>query len=330
MTVLAFVAAVALFCLGLRLSAFFSGVETGFYRVSFLRLSIDAHAGDRVAGQILWFVQNPSYFVATTLVGNNIANYLTTWAIGLATVTLWQSQSGWVEIVGTLLMAPVVFVFGELIPKNLYYRAPLQLLRRDAPWFVFFYRMFRVVSFPLIGITKLFERFGDSDHGQLELVLGRNRLVQVLSRGHEEGLLSDVQSRLVHGLMHTAAQPVTASITPTGRVLGVADDASQQQVVQYARQHGLPNVTIKRADSDDLWYGYVRVVDATVTRKPLSSMIRTMPRIESPCSKLEALLALRNAGQAFGVVLQEETVLGIVSERELVEQLFQPPQTVSP
>ena len=36
----------ALFILGVRLSAFFSGSETGFYRVSFLRLSIDAHAGD--------------------------------------------------------------------------------------------------------------------------------------------------------------------------------------------------------------------------------------------------------------------------------------------
>ena len=43
------IGATALFLIGLRLSAFFSGSETGFYRASFLRLSIEANAGDAVA-----------------------------------------------------------------------------------------------------------------------------------------------------------------------------------------------------------------------------------------------------------------------------------------
>ena len=87
-TTLLFAGAAGLFFLGLRLSAFFSGCETGFYRASFLRLTIDAQAGDRIAGRLLWFARNPGYFVATTLVGNNVANYLTTFAIGLAAATL--------------------------------------------------------------------------------------------------------------------------------------------------------------------------------------------------------------------------------------------------
>src|SRR6056300_1297885 len=72
-----------LFLVGLRLSAFFSGVETGFYRISVLRLNIDSQAGDKVASRLLWFIQNPSRFVATCLVGNNVANYVTTLAVGL-------------------------------------------------------------------------------------------------------------------------------------------------------------------------------------------------------------------------------------------------------
>ena len=73
-TYLLLLGSVILLIIGVRLSAFFSGNETGFYRVSFLRLGTDAHAGDRQASQLIWFSQNPSYFVATTLVGNNIAN----------------------------------------------------------------------------------------------------------------------------------------------------------------------------------------------------------------------------------------------------------------
>lgn len=321
------VGALVLFFVGLRLSAFFSGTETGFYRVSFLRLSIEAHAGDRASERILWFARNPSYFVATTLVGNNIANYLTTLAIGL-TLVGFGATAGWPEIVATLLLAPVIFVFGELIPKNLYYRAPLSLLRRDAAVFVIFYRLFLVVSFPLIWISKLFERFGSPDNKQLELVLGRSRLVQVLSEGHREGLLTDVQSRLVHGLMQTAARPVTESMIPTGRVLGVAENESRDAVLEFARRYGLPCIAVKRNDGGGNWYGYWRVVDLAVSEQPHTSLIRTMPKIDAASSKLECMLTLRQAGEIYGVVCAGEDIIGVVSEHGLVEQLFQPPQVM--
>ena len=64
------------FFIGLALSAFFSGSETGMYRVSRIRLVLDGLSGGRVARGIIQLLNNPAIFVATTLVGNNIANYL--------------------------------------------------------------------------------------------------------------------------------------------------------------------------------------------------------------------------------------------------------------
>jgi len=320
------IGALALFFVGLRLSAFFSGVETGFYRVSFLRLSIDAHAGDKAAERILWFARNPSYFVATTLVGNNVANYITTVAIGLGLAGLYHTASGWVELAGTFVLTPVVFICGELLPKNLYYRAPLRFLRGDIPWFDVFYRMFLVVSFPLIWITKQFERLGGLDRREGDLVLGRSRLVQVLDQGHREGLLSDVQNRLIDGLMHTATQPATASMIPAQRVLGVVERTDAAALLKFARRYGLSHVAIRRADTETSWYGYVRVVDATVSRKPVSSLIRPLTVLPPDASKLQALLALRDSGESHAVVCQAEAVLGVVSERGLIEQLFRPPK----
>jgi len=128
----------SLFAIGLRLSALFSGSETGFYRVSFLRLNIDANEGDPIAKRLCWFAQNPSYFVATTLIGNNLANDLTTIAISMGVAEVFQQSGGSVEIVMTILFTPVIFIFGELVPKNLYYRAPSLLLKRYCRWFDFF------------------------------------------------------------------------------------------------------------------------------------------------------------------------------------------------
>ena len=313
---------------GVRLSAFFSGNETGFYRVSFLRLGIDAHAGDRQANQLIWFSQNPSYFVATTLVGNNIANWLTTVAIGLFAVTLLPNSGGWLEILSTLLISPVVFVFGELIPKNLYLTAPHHLLRKSAGRFRLYYWLFLPISLPLVALTKFCEKFGRQDPRQFDLMLGRNRLFHVLSQGHREGLLTDSQRRLMHGVLHTAAQPVTESQTPAGRILGVSADSSSEDVLNFAKRYGLSNVAIHRSDDPSAWYGYVRVIDLLTAQRPLESQIQTMPQIDESATKLEALLTLRSATAAHGVIVGDAGVTGTVSERGMLEQLFRSQQIV--
>lgn len=327
---LVWIGAFALFLLGLRLSAFFSGNETGFYRLSFPRLSIDAHGGDRVAQRLLWLARNPSYFVATTLIGNNVANYLTTFSIGLGAVALFQVEADWLEIVATLCLSPLIFIFAELIPKNLYYRAPMFLVRRDSALFIFFYWLFLPVSFPLIWVTKLLEKLGGVNHKPVDAVLGRKYLAQVLSRGHQEGVLTDVQSRLVYGLLHTAAQRVTDIMTPANRILGVSETATHDEIIDYARQYGLSNIAIRREGTEEEWYGYVRLADVFVSPKPTSALIRKMPRISPSMSKLEALLTLRKAGEANGLVVDEERILGLASERGLVEQLFRTPSPISP
>ena len=66
----------SLFVVGMLLSAFFSGAETGFYRVTRVRLVLDAMGGDWIASRLLSLTNNPTLFVATTLIGNNLANYL--------------------------------------------------------------------------------------------------------------------------------------------------------------------------------------------------------------------------------------------------------------
>ncbi|NOX55176.1 MAG: DUF21 domain-containing protein [Planctomycetes bacterium] len=316
-----FIGAVALFLLGLRLSAFFSGAETGFYRVSFVRLNIEAHRGDRAAARVLRFARNPPYFLATTLIGNNLANYLTTVAIGIGATVVAAGNVPSVEIISTLLVSPVVFVFGELMPKNLYFRAPNSLLRKDSAAFELFFFLFLPVSLPLIAITRLLERRGGSAQNA-ELVLGRKRLVQVLSEGHEHGILTDIQRRMAYGVLHTAAEPVVQSITPLDRVLGLEDDVSKEEVLQFGRRYATPSVILRRAGSEADWYGYVRIADVAISKKPLSALIRRMPQLDVRSSKLEVLTLLREKGVLHGVVCDGSRVVGLINERGLSEQLL--------
>ena len=170
-------AAMLLFVLAVRMSAFFSGSETGFYRLSRIRLSLEAQAGDPVARRLVWFCRHPERFVATALVGNNIANYITTVAVGFLAMAWTPDRSGVAEIVLTLLSSPIIFIWGELIPKSVYLRAPMKLLRKHARALMAWYYLLRPVTVPLALISRLVERLGSMEKHPLELLFGRNRLV---------------------------------------------------------------------------------------------------------------------------------------------------------
>ena len=314
----------SLFVVGVRLSAFFSGSETGFYRVSFLRLSIDAHTGDSVAKRLLWFVQNPEFFVATTLVGNNIANYLTTIAIGLGTEAFIDSPSIVVEVGATLLFAPVIFVFGELMPKNLYFRAPIRLLRNNSRFFKLCYRSFLPASIPLVWIARLLEKLSSATSNRADFLLGRHRLIQVLSKGHEHGILTNQQGILVHGLLHDATRPISEIMIPTETILGEEENASREKLLKYARENHLTHIPLRRHKSSADWFGYVRVLDLELGSRQAESMIRTMPRIPAASTRLMALLAIRDSGESVGVIIEGDDVHGIIMENVLIDHLMHP------
>lgn len=118
---------------GLVLSAFFSGTEIGFYRTSRVRLVLDAKGGDWIARLLVALGNRPVLFIATILVGNNIANNLVSLALVIGTEASFGTVHKGVEILVPLVFAPFLFVYGELIPKQVFLQAPRRLLGRAGP-----------------------------------------------------------------------------------------------------------------------------------------------------------------------------------------------------
>ncbi len=318
------IGAMALFAIGLRLSALFSGSETGFYRVSFLRLNIDANEGDPIAKRLCWFAQNPSYFVATTLIGNNLANDLATIAISMGVAEVFSESGGSAEIITTILFTPIIFILGELVPKNLYYRAPTLLLKRYCRWFYFLYRAFWLISTPLVGITRLLERFSPDRSKPAQLVLGRQRLVKVLEEGHLEGLLTNSQKQLVRGMLNTAAQSVIKAMIPQTEILGVTRTTDAAQIMQLAKQNQLSFIPIRSREKQTEWTAYIKLVDLITSPAPIIPAVYNMPRLQSDFSMLESLYLLRNSASAYGAIYENDQQLGIVSQLDLVKALCSP------
>ncbi len=306
---------------GIQMSFFFSGCETGFYRVSPLQLSIRVHQGDRVAAGLQRFVTRPERFVATALVGNNIANYCVTIGVGLITSVFLLGSAGMAEVLSTLVVTPVVFIFGEMIPKSLFYLAPMSRLRLAAWKFSVAYAILLPLSYPLILLSRAIARLGNSDRQSLELVLSRTRLVSVLEAGHREGLLTELQSQLAENVMQIARRPAALSMIPALAAEGIVETADRDAVMRLARRLRVSRLLLHPPGRPGYWTASLRIADLFGRVQSPRSLATPIPRFPADTSKLEVLSELIRRRSAVGAIVEEDRVIGVVTVRVLLGQL---------
>ena len=122
---------ILILALSLLASAFFSGMEMAFVASS--RLQTELNAQSSLRGKVIAALSNrPQLFIASMLVGNNLAlvicgmesgSLISEWLFG---VSGWQeaTQPMLVLATQTLITTAVVLVLAEFMPKSLFHASP--------------------------------------------------------------------------------------------------------------------------------------------------------------------------------------------------------------
>lgn len=321
------VSAILLFC-GIFLSAFFSGSETGFYRVSRFRLVLSSLDGDRISRNLLWLINNPSLFVATTLIGNNVANYLTSLAIVLFTRSV--SSSSVLEMVAPVLMSPLLFVYGELLPKYLFFQAPNRLLRLAGPLFLVFSALFAPAVAVLWALSRVLEKSLGQSPDRVRLTLRRKELGQLFEEGQEVGLLQPSQRLLSQNFSTVASTPVSQVCTPIARANVLPETATLAEARKLAVRKQLPDIPIVRKRTNTV-IGFVRTIDVLLrnvdeeaaSRESIGDIL-PLTRIQGTELVAEALMLMQGGRQTLALVVNSAgKPIGLLSIDQLTNPLLQ-------
>ena len=313
--------AILLFIVGMFLSAFFSGSETGLYRVTRIRLALDGMTGDPVSRGLLWLVNNPAAFVATSLVGNNLANFMVSRAIVSATQGL-LGRWALAEVLAPLLIAPFVFVYGELLPKNLYFLAPNKMLRRGGPFFLLCAILFAPFTALLWLLGRVLGRLVGESPEIVRMELARQELMELLNQGQEVGILHPVQHNMSQAVFECGSNPARQYASAASRLLTVKSTDSRSSLLQTARRNHTPELLVA-GEKPHEYLGYVRVIDLHLASDDWNGAIRSLPVIKQTDSHMSAMMTLQGAKQTLGrLVDAQERTIGIVSFRRLAAPLY--------
>lgn len=315
-----------LFVLGVFLSGFFSGSETGFYRASRVRFVMDGIDGDRVSKYMLGLFNNPTLFVATTLVGNNVANYLVSMAVVLAAGAIFPLDSGSAEILAPIALSPALFVYGELLPKRIFYMAPNRLLRLVSPLFLFFTALFAPVAAVLWSLARLLESFLGQSPEKIRSHLARRELQDVLQEGQEAGLLHPSQRLLGQNFFLVASKPVREVCTPLAKVNSLPINSSANEIIKFAGRKKISEVLLYE-NTKLMPVGYVNTIDLAIGSDEQEEIVpKKLFKILRSELFGEALLQLQEKRENVALVVSEkDQPLGLLSINQLTDPLLKGP-----
>ncbi len=303
------------------LSGFYSGMETAIYMLKRPRVELRAEAGRKPYGVLRRYLEEPERFLAVVLIGTNIHNYLSGFALtGLLAAAGLSHGVAWLAMaIGT----PVFFVFNDCVPKNVFQRRPEPLAERLAGALRFSERLFQVVGLVALvrgvswGVLGLFGRRPEG------VSLHHHRgLATVLAESQATGALTAPQHEMARRALRLNAVGVRDVMKPWSEVVSLRPDTSYPQVMRRLEGHDHSRLPV--CDETGRVEGIVDIHDLLGDK----GMPRPADRMTSPvclaenASVTEALYTLRRHHRHMGVVRSADGEhLGIVTIKDLAEAL---------
>jgi len=176
------------------LSAFFSGMEIAYVSANKLRLELDKQS-EPFNSKILKIVTaKPGNYIATMLVGNNIA--LVIYGIAFATLlepvfySFIQTESI-ILLLQTIVSTIIILVFAEFLPKTLFRVIPNTLLNVfSVPLALFFFLFYPLTRFTIAITNAMMKGFFKTDVSlaHKNLVFSRIDLDEFVSHRDTSGM----------------------------------------------------------------------------------------------------------------------------------------------
>ncbi len=294
-----------------------SGSEIGFYSVNRLRLRSRLEANWRGAGALKKLMDRPDETIMTTLIATNLMVYL---ASALATELL--SVTHRPELYATAIMTPVIFVFGEMLPKDLFRRHADVLMYRLAGPIDALRTLFWPVIFVLQLITDLATRRLPRERRALPLT--RTALAEWIAEGRREGQLSEYQQVLSSNVMALLRKDISVAMIPLNDVDMIPAELAGDELGRALRRAKHSRLPVYEGDRENV-VGVLHTMDyicAHTEDRTARDLAREPVVVPQTDGVQAALVKLQKKRQLMAIVSDGQGHChGIVTMKDLVEEI---------
>ena len=313
--------AVLLVVLCLLASAFFSAAEMAFIAANRIRLRHLAEQGVRVARGYLEAFQQPERLLSTAMMGVTIA-HVSASALTTALLLPWLDRKA--ALWATVILTPLMLVFGEILPKTLtQQRATAVALKIFDPLRAAAWLLAPVVWTANIMVGAMLRGLGYRERRDPFVSRDDLRLLfQVEPQGTTD--VKEEEREMIEGIFDLGETNVREIMVPLVDVVAVPEEATVEEAVARIRESGHSRLPVYRERIDHV-IGIVTALDVFqrgATEESVNALLRPAYYVPETKRIDELLRELQRQRIQLAVVVDEYGGSeGIVSVEDVVEEI---------
>jgi putative hemolysin len=318
--------------IALVFSAFFSGIEIAFISSDKLHVELLRKKGTFAGRMLSIFHARKAHFLATTLVGNNLA--LVLYGIFMAQLIepwlstafpIWVNSDMLILILQTVIATLLVLITAEFLPKSLFLIDPDFMLRLlIVPVTVIYYLMYPLVSL-VEAISKfiivVIFRYDYSEDKPVYGLTDLNNYIQKNILPDAEGE-AEIDTKIFNNALEFKEVKVRECMIPRTEIVAVEAKDEIEKLTEAFIESGHSKILVYKESIDDV-IGYCHSLE--MFKKPTSLRKILTPIIIVPETFPANELLIKFIGERKSIALVVDEfggTSGIVSMEDVIEEIF--------
>lgn len=317
----------------LLLSAFFSGMEIAFVSSNKVYLGIEKMQDGFVAKILTKLTQNPSKFIASMLVGNNITLVIYGFTMGDLIIKLIYPEfinndnlPFQVLMIQTVISTAIILVTAEFLPKVFFQIYANTFIKIFAvPAYVFYQLLYYISSFVIwisdFFLRKLFKTEGD----EAQLFFSKVELGNFISEqmnSVEDHNTVDSEIQIFQNALEFSGVKARDIMIPRTEISAVEIHDSVKELKALFIETGFSKVLVYQSSLDDI-IGYVHSFELFRKPRTIKSVMIPVEFVPETMFIKDVMNLLTKKRKSVAVVLDEYGgTSGMITIEDIVEELF--------
>ncbi len=313
------------------LGAFFSAMELSFFASNRLRIELDRKQGLLGSGIISMFTHNPGQFIATMLIGNNIAIVIFSM---LAADQLEKIFSGFIGsdliilILQTIISTFTVLILADFLPKSVVRLSPNFFLKLFAlPTAIFYFLFYPVSKFSLaLGnlLIRIFTGLKPESREQENKIFTRvdlDHFINDFVETDEEKEEDNNSLRIFQNALDFSKVKARECMVPRTEIVALNVNCSVDEMRQTFSESGHSKILLYRENIDNM-VGYFELKDLLKESVDISAQMRKLPVVPEAMTANKVLKLLSEEKKSIALVVDEfGGTSGVITIEDVLEEI---------
>ena len=316
----------------LVLSAFFSGMEIAFVSSNRIFIEIEKNKATITARILQFITKNPSRFITTMLIGNNISLVVYGIFMGDKIIQLIFPTLENVELpleilfYQTLISTGIILLTAEFLPKVFFQLYANQLVRFFAFPAAFFHAIFTPVSLFVLKITNVLLRIlFRSKTEELELSFSKIELgnyIEEQVEGVQNKAQLDTEIQIFQNALEFSTVKAREVMVPRAEITAIEKEKSIEELRALFASTGFSKIPVFNENIDDI-IGFVHAFEMLKQPNSIKQILLPVEFVHEPNTVNDVLSRLTRKRKSIAVVLDEYGgTAGLLTIEDIVEELF--------